>query len=55
MKKTYASEFHSKSQMQRELTRSNPKKATENLLKQFARVYTVEKSEKGKTVDLFLN
>jgi hypothetical protein len=55
MKKAYTSEFHGKNQMQKELSRYNPKKTTVNLLKQFARSYAVEKSENGKTVELFLN
>ncbi|MDP4271315.1 MAG: hypothetical protein Q8909_14520 [Bacteroidota bacterium] len=55
MKKAYTSEFHGKNKMQNELSRYNPRKSTLNLLKQFARTFTVEKTEKGKTVNLFLN
>ena len=55
MKKSYTSEFHGKSQMQKDLSRLSPKKSTLNLIRQFARVYTVAKIENGKTVDLFIN
>ncbi len=55
MKKHYTSINHSKKRENQTLIHPDPGKLTLDFLKQFARVYTVEKNEKGTTVGLFLN
>lgn len=55
MKRQYSSMIPSKKRLEKQLPPVCPTDLTLNLLKQFARVYTVAKSENGTTVDLFQN